>query len=70
MKIGFFEEKSNGDIAKSSIRLQMFLSMIFSFIVIGYQVYTGQVDLLLAITLLTASFTPKVVSKFAELSRK
>jgi len=63
MKVGFFEE---GEGVKSSIRLQMFMTTLFTFVVIGYQVYHNNVDYLLALTLLTASFAPKVLQKFAE----
>lgn len=67
MKIGFFEEAEG---VKSSVRLQMFLTTLFTFLVIGYQVYMNTVDYLLCLTLLGASFTPKVISKFAEMKAK
>jgi hypothetical membrane protein len=63
-KIGFFDEDEG---VRSSIRLQMFLTLIFAFIVIGYQVYKNQVDYLLALTLLVGAFAPKVLQKFAEI---
>jgi hypothetical protein len=63
MKTGFFEEAPG---VKSAIRLQMFMTMIFTFFVIGYQVYTKEVDYLLCLTLLVASFVPKLLQKFAE----
>jgi len=66
MKTGYFEERKNGDVAKSSIRLQMFITMFFSFFVIGYQVYDHSTDIVLATLLLSSAFVPKVVSKFAE----
>ena len=67
MKTGYFEELKGDNVSKSSIRLQMFITMFYSFLVIGYQVYTtGQADIVLASILLASSFTPKVVSKFAE----
>lgn len=67
MKVGFFEEAEG---VKSSIRLQMFLTMFFSFFVIGYQVVNQQVDLVLTIMLLSAAFAPKVISKIAEMKLK
>ena len=66
-KIGFFEVKPGN---KSSIRLQMFLTLIFSFFVIGYQVVMTEnhtPDLLTMITLLTASFTPKLIQNVKEI---
>ena len=66
MKTGYFEELKDGNIAKSSIRLQMFITMFFSFFVIGYQVYDHSTDIVLATLLLSSAFVPKVVSKFAE----
>ena len=67
MKVGFFYEKEG---VKSAVRLQMFLTLIFSFLVIGYQVYIRpdhDFEFLNGLLLLTASFTPKVIQKFAEL---
>jgi len=67
MKLGYFEElKTPEVVSKSSIRLQMFITMFYAFAVIGYQAYEGSVDIVLASLLLGAAFTPKVVSKFAE----
>jgi len=66
MKLGYFEERVGEDIRKSSTRLQMFISMFFAFFVIGYQVVTKDIDNVLIIILLTASFAPKTISKFAE----
>ena len=66
MKIGYFEDLKNGNIVKSSIRLQMFLTMFYSFFIIAYQLYADKVDIVLDTLLLTAAFVPKVVSKFAE----
>ena len=66
MKVGFFESSEG---RKSSIRLQMFLTMIFTFIVIGYQVVVNEnhtPDFMTMITLLTASFTPKLIQKISE----
>lgn len=63
-KIGFFDEDEG---VRSSIRLQMFLTLLFAFIVIGYQVYAKDgADFELALLLLTGAFAPKVISKFAE----
>jgi len=61
MKTGFFE---SGPGRKSSIRLQMLMTLVFSFLVIGYQVVVNEnhvPDFLTMITLLTASFTPKLI---------
>ena len=67
MKTGYFEELKDGVITKSSIRLQMFITMFYAFLVIGYQVYeTGKADIVLATLLLSSAFVPKVISKFAE----
>jgi len=68
MKLGYFEElKTPEVVSKSSIRLQMFITMFYAFAVIGYQVYeAGKADIVLASLLLGAAFAPKVVSKFAE----
>jgi len=66
MKTGYFEELKDGVITKSSIRLQMFITMFFAFFVIGYQVYEKTTDIVLSTLLLSAAFVPKVVSKFAE----
>ena len=63
MKTGFFEEKEG---VRSAIRLQMFMTMLFSFVIIAYQVYVQQVDYLLCLTLLCAAFAPKLLQKFAE----
>ena len=67
MKTGFFESKPG---IKSSMRLQMFLTMLFTFVVIGYQVVMNEnhiPDFLTMITLLTASFTPKLIQNVSEL---
>ncbi len=66
-KVGIFESKPG---RKSSIRLQMFMTMIFTFIVVGYQVVVNEnhvPDFLTMITLLTASFTPKLIQNVNEL---
>ena len=65
-KTGFFEEEPG---VKSSIRLQMFCTMIFAFIVIGYQTYVNEnhtPDFLTMLTLLIAAFAPKLLQKMAE----
>jgi hypothetical protein len=65
-KIGFFEFKAGH---KSSIRLQMFLTLLFTFLVVGYQTYIQEnhtPDFLTMITLLTASFTPKLIQNLKE----
>ena len=67
MKTGFFESKPG---IKSSMRLQMFLTMLFTFVVVGYQVVVNEnhiPDFLTMITLLTASFTPKLIQNVSEL---
>jgi len=48
----------------------MFYTMFFAFFAVGYQVVKGEVDLLLAVVLFAAAFTPKVISKFAETIKK
>ena len=63
MKTGFLEEKEG---VKSSMRLFSLLTLIFTFAVIGWQVYAQQVDYLLCLTLLCAAFAPKLLQKFAE----
>ncbi len=65
-KVGFFEEKEG---VKSSIRLQMFITMFYSFLVIGYQTVVNEnhtPDLLTMITLLVASFAPKLLQNISE----
>lgn len=63
----FFEDE-NGN--KSSIRLQMFITMFFSFLIIGYQVFYNQVDIVLTTILLTATFAPKQIQNFSEKGKK
>lgn len=63
-KIGFLDEAEG---QRSSVRLQMLLTLIFSFVVIGYQVYVDKIDYLLCLTLLCAAFAPKLLQKFAEI---
>ena len=65
-KTGYFETEPG---KKSSIRLQMFITMFFAFIVIGYQTYaieTHVPDFLTMLTLLTAAFAPKLLQKLQE----
>ena len=67
-KTGFFESKPGH---KSSIRLQMLLTLVFTFVVVGYQVVQNEnhvPDFLTMITLLTASFTPKLIQNVNELN--
>lgn len=69
MKTGFFESNPG---RKSSIRLQMFLTLIFAFAVIGYQTIANEnhtPDFLTMITLLTASFTPKLIQNVNEVKK-
>jgi hypothetical protein len=68
-KTGYFETEPG---KKSSIRLQMFLTMFFAFIVIGYQTYATEThtpDFLTMITLLTAAFAPKLLQKLQEVKK-
>ena len=69
-KIGFFEETPN---QKSSTRLQMFITMFFAFLVIGYQTYANEnhtPDFLTMVVLLSSAFAPKTIQKFAEMQEK
>lgn len=68
-KTGFFETQPGH---KSSIRLQMMLTLLFSFMAIGYQIIMNEnhaPDFLTMITLLTASFTPKLIQNVSELKK-
>lgn len=70
MKTGFFETSPGH---KSSIRLQMFLTLIFAFLVIGYQVVANEnhtPDFLTMLTLLTAAFTPKLIQNVSEIKKQ
>ena len=49
---------------KSSIRVQMMLTMIFSFYIIWEQVTNGSVDHSLVVMLLVGAFAPKLIEKF------
>jgi len=62
-KNGFFEDKDGN---KSSTRLQMFLTMLFTFVVVGYQVWHSEVDIVFTILLFTAAFAPKQIQNFSE----
>lgn len=62
-KVGFFEEKPG---VLSMTRLQMFLTLIFSFALTAYQAYTQTIDIVLITMFLGAAITPKIVQKFAE----
>ena len=62
-KTGFFESSPG---KKSSTRLQMFITMLFAFAVVGFQVYSGKVDIVLTILLFTAAFAPKQVQNISE----
>ena len=69
MKTGFFESSPGN---KSSIRLQMFLTLMFTFVVIGYQVVVNENHtpyFMTMITLLTASFTPKLIQNISEIKK-
>lgn len=63
MNTGFFEDL-NG--SKSSIRLFGFLLLLVTLLVICFQVWAGEVNLYLIITLLMFSFAPKVAQKIVE----
>ena len=69
MGTGFFESKPG---VKSSVRLQMFLTMLFTFVVLGYQIVVNEnhaPDFMTMITLLTASFTPKLIQNVSEIKK-
>ena len=57
--------ESNGK--PSLIRVQSFLTLLFAFGVIIYQVIIERVYLQLDVLLITAAFVPKSLQKFAEL---
>ena len=52
----------------SLMRLQSLLTLLFSFVVISIQIAKGTIYIELDILLITASFAPKTVQKFAEYS--
>lgn len=62
-KTGFFESSPG---KKSSTRLQMFLSMLFAFWAVGYQVIHSEVDIVLTLLLFTAAFAPKQIQNLSE----
>ena len=72
-KIKMFESynpKTNM-IEVSSIRVQMFCTMFFAFLYMGYQTWqAGNFDFMNGVLLLAASFTPKLIQKFAEIKTK
>lgn len=59
----YLEERKG---VNSLIRLQSLLTLIFSFIIITWQMIEGEIHVELDALLITASFTPKVMQKFAE----
>lgn len=68
-KTGFFETAPG---KKSSIRLQMFITMFFAFLVVGFQTYANEnhnPDFLTMLTLLTAAFAPKLLQKVSEVKK-
>lgn len=50
---------------KSSIRVQMMITMFFTFYIIYWQVTHDKIDMSLIALLLVASFAPKLIEKFA-----
>ena len=61
----YLEEKQG---VNSLIRLQSLLTLLFSFVIISIQIAEGTIYIELDILLITASFAPKTVQKFAELT--
>ena len=59
----YLEEKEG---VNSLMRLQSLLTLIFSFAIIIWQIAKGTVYVELDILLISASFAPKAVQKFAE----
>ena len=59
----YLEEKKG---VNSLIRLQSLLTLIFSFIIITWQMIKGTIYVELDALLITASFAPKALQKFAE----
>jgi hypothetical protein len=59
----FLKEKGGKD---SLIRLQSFLTLIFAFVIIIYQMIIQKVFIELDILLIIAAFVPKSLQKFAE----
>ncbi len=62
-KMYFWEEAAG---VQSSIRVQMILSMFFTFYIIDWMVQNDKIDITVIVLLLLASFTPKVLSKISE----
>lgn len=60
----FFKESDGKD---SLIRLQSFLTLLFAFAVIIYQLITQNVFIKLDFLLILAAFVPKSLQKFAEI---
>ena len=59
-----FLKESNGK--DSLIRLQSFITLLFAFAIIIYQIIVERVFLELDILLIVAAFVPKYLQKFAE----
>ena len=59
-------EERNG--VNSLIRLQSLLTLFFAFVIIIWQMVNGIIYFDLDLLLITASFAPKAVQKFAEAS--
>lgn len=59
----YLEERKG---VNSLIRLQSLLTLIFSFIIITWQMVEGKIHIELNVLLITASFAPKALQKFAE----
>jgi len=59
----YLEEKSG---VNSLIRLQSLTTLLFAFMIIIWQMIAGRVHIELDILLITASFAPKALQKFAE----
>ena len=62
-KKGFFQENKGEN---SMVRLQMFLTLLFAFFAIGWQVFSNKVNLEFVIILLLFATMPKLVQKFLE----
>ena len=62
-----FLKESNGK--DSLIRLQSFLTLLFAFAIIVYQIVIQRVFLELDILLIVAAFVPKYLQKYAELAK-
>ena len=68
--VKYFKEilsESNGK--PSLIRVQSFLTLLFAFGIIVYQIVIKRVFIDLDILLITAAFVPKSLQKFAELAK-